>query len=161
MTIKIGDKLPLANFRMMSANGIVTKTTDEIFAGRTVALFSVPGAFTGTCDKMHLPNILASADALSAKGVDTIALTAVNDAWVMSAWKRAGDPGDRVLFLADGSADFAKAAGLDVDLNAVGMGVRGKRYGMLVVDGIVRQLNIETKPGVVEESGADKLLSQM
>lgn len=161
MTIKIGDKLPQATFRVMTADGIVTKSTDEIFAGKKVALFAVPGAFTGTCHKMHMPSITMNADAMKAKGVDTIAVTAVNDAFVMSAWKRAADLNDQVLFLADGSAEFAKAAGLDNDATAAGMGIRSKRYSMLVEDGKVTKLNIETKPGTVEVSGGDTLLGQL
>jgi glutaredoxin/glutathione-dependent peroxiredoxin len=161
MTIKVGDQLPAAKFRVMTGEGPGWKESADIFKGKKVALFAVPGAFTGTCHKMHMPTITMNADALKAKGVDTIAVTAVNDVFVMSAWKRDTDQKDQVEFLADGSADFAKAIGLDVDLSGGGMGVRSKRYSMLVENGVVTKLNIEEKPGVVELSGGDTLLKQL
>jgi glutaredoxin/glutathione-dependent peroxiredoxin len=161
MTIKVGDRLPAAKFRVMTGEGPGWKESADIFKGKKVALFAVPGAFTGTCHKMHMPSITMNAEALKAKGVDTIAVTAVNDVFVMSAWKRDTDQKDQVEFLADGSADFAKAIGLDVDLSGGGMGVRSKRYSMLVEDGVVTKLNIEEKPGVVELSGGDTLLKQL
>jgi peroxiredoxin len=161
MTIKVGDQLPAAKFRVMTGDGPGWKESADIFKGKKVALFAVPGAFTGTCHKMHMPTITMNADALKAKGVDTIAVTAVNDVFVMSAWKRDTDLKDQVEFLADGSADFAKAIGLEVDLSGGGMGVRSKRYSMLVENGVVTKLNIEEKPGVVELSGGDTLLKQL
>jgi peroxiredoxin len=161
MTIKVGDQLPAAKFRVMTGEGPGWKESADIFKGKKVALFAVPGAFTGTCHKMHMPTITMNADALKAKGVDTIAVTAVNDVFVMSAWKRDTDQKDQVEFLADGSADFAKAIGLEVDLSGGGMGVRSKRYSMLVENGVVTKLNIEEKPGVVELSGGDTLLKQL
>lgn len=161
MTIKIGDKLPSVQFRMMTPDGIQTRTTDDIFKGKIVALFAVPGAYTGTCHKMHLPSITMNADAIKAKGVDTIAVTAVNDAFVMSAWKRDTDLKDALIYLADGNAEFAKAIGLTFDGSGGGLGLRSKRYSMLVKDGVVAKLNIEEKPGTVEMSGGDTLLAQL
>jgi peroxiredoxin len=161
MTIKVGDKIPDTKFRVMTAEGPGWKTTDEVFKGKTVALFAVPGAFTGTCHKMHMPSITLNANAIKAKGVNSIAVTAVNDIFVMQAWKRDTDSKDQVEFLADGSADFAKAIGLDADFSAGGMGIRSKRYSMLVEDGVVKKLNVEEKPGTVEVSGGDTLLGQI
>ena len=161
MTIKIGDKLPPVQFRIMTPDGIQTRTTDEVFKGKTVALFSVPGAYTGTCHKMHLPSITMNADAMKTKGVDTIAVTAVNDAFVMSAWKRDTDLKDQLIYLADGNADFVKAIDLTFDGAGAGLGLRGKRFSMLVKDGVVTRLNIEEKPGTVEISGGDALLAQL
>jgi peroxiredoxin len=161
MTIKVGDKIPDSKFRVMTGDGPQWKSTDEVFKGKKVALFAVPGAFTGTCHKMHMPSITVNADAMKAKGVNTIAVTSVNDAFVMQAWKRATDPKDEVEFLADGSADFAKAVGLDADFSAGGMGVRSRRYSMLVEDGVVKKINIEEKPGTVEVSGGDTLVKQL
>ena len=159
--IKVGDKIPDAKFRTMTSEGVTVKSTDDIFKGKTVALFAVPGAFTGTCHKMHMPSITMNADAMKTKGVDTIAVTSVNDAFVMQAWKRDTDLKDQVLFLADGSADFAKAVGLDADFSAGGMGVRSRRYSMLIKDGVLKKLNVEEKPGTVEVSGGDTLLGQL
>jgi len=161
MTIKVGDKIPESKFRVMTGDGPAWKSTDEVFKGKKVALFAVPGAFTGTCHKMHMPSITINADAIKAKGVDTIAVTSVNDTFVMQAWKRDTDPKNQVEFLADGSADFAKAVGLDADFSAGGMGIRSRRYSMLVEDGVVKKLNVEEKPGTVEVSGGDNLLKQL
>src|SRR6187399_3701645 len=124
MPIKVGDRLPEAKFRVMTSDGPAWKSTADIFKGKKVALFAVPGAFTGTCHKMHVPSITQNADAIKAKGVDTIAVTSVNDIFVMQAWKRDTDQKDQVEFLADGSADFAKLVGLDADFSAGGMGTR-------------------------------------
>jgi glutaredoxin/glutathione-dependent peroxiredoxin len=161
MTIKVGDRIPESKFRVMTGEGPAWKSTDDIFKGKKVALFAVPGAFTGTCHKMHMPSITLNADAIKSKGVDTIAVTSVNDAFVMQAWKRDTDQKNQVEFLADGSADFAKAVGLDADFSAGGMGVRSRRYSMLVEDGVVKKLNVEEKPGTVEVSGGDNLLKQL
>ena len=161
MTIKVGDRIPEGKFRVMGTEGPAWKSTDEVFKGKKVAFFAVPGAFTGTCHKMHMPSITLNANALKAKGVDTIAVTAVNDVFVLQAWKRDTDQKDQVEFLADGSADFAKAIGLVIDLAAGGMGVRSRRYSMLVEDGVIKKLNIEEKPGTVEVSGGDTLLGQL
>ena len=125
---------------------------DDIFKGKKVALFAVPGAYTGTCHKMHVPSILQNADAIKAKGVNTIAVTSINDVFVMDAWKKA-TLADKLDFLADGNGDFAKAIDLTFDGSGNGLGVRSKRYAMLVEDGVVKQLNIEEAPGKVEVSG--------
>ena len=160
MTIQVGDKLPEAKFRVMTAEGPQVKTTDDIFKGKKVALFAVPGAYTGTCHKMHVPSILQNADAIKAKGVNTIAVTSINDVFVMDAWKKA-TLADKLDFLADGNGDFAKAIDLTFDGSGNGLGVRSKRYAMLVEDGVVKQLNIEEAPGKVEVSGGDALLKQL
>ena len=160
MPIKVGDHLPSAKFRVMSAEGPAWKTTDEIFKGKKVALFAVPGAFTGTCHKMHVPSILQNADAIKAKGVDTIAVTGVNDVFVMDAWQKS-TAADKAEFLADGNGEFAKAIDLAFDGSANGLGTRSKRYSMLVEDGVVKKLNIEEAPGKVDVSGGDALLKQL
>lgn len=161
MTIKIGDRLPEAKFRIMTGEGPQWKTTDDVFKGKKVALFAVPGAFTNTCHKMHMPSITMNADAMKAKGVDTIAVTSVNDVFVMKAWKRDTDLDDKTEFLADGNAEFAKAIGLELDASGNGLGIRSKRYSMVVEDGVVTKLNIEPNPGAVEVSGGDTLLGQL
>jgi peroxiredoxin len=161
MTIKVGDKLPEAKFRVMTADGVQVKTTDDIFKGKKVALFAVPGAYTGTCHKMHMPSIFLNAYALKDKGIDSIAVVSVNDAFVMSAWKRDTDQRDEAIFLADGNADFTKAIGLEMDASGNGLGIRSKRYSMLVDDGTVKLLNLEAVPSKVEVSGGDTLLSQL
>jgi len=161
MPIKVGDRLPETKFRVMGAEGPAWKTTDEIFKGKKVALFAVPGAYTGTCHKMHMPSITQSADAIKGKGIDTIAVTAVNDIFVMSAWKRDTDSKNQVEFLADGNADFAKAIDMTFDGSGNGLGVRSKRYSMLVDNGVVKSLNVEEAPGKVDVSGGDALLKQL
>ncbi|MBN9584492.1 MAG: peroxiredoxin [Afipia sp. 62-7] len=161
MTIKVGDTLPAAQFRVMTADGVQVKTTDDIFKGKKVALFAVPGAYTGTCHKMHMPSIFLNAYALKDKGIDTIAVVSVNDAFVMSAWKRDTDQRDEAIFLADGNADFTKAIGLEMDASGNGLGIRSKRYSMLVDDGNVKILNLEAVPSKVEVSGGDTLLGQL
>ena len=161
MPIKVGDRLPETKFRVMGPDGPAWKTTDEVFKGKKVALFAVPGAYTGTCHKMHMPSIVQNADAIKAKGVDTIAVTGVNDVFVMSAWKRDTDQRDEATFLADGNADFTKAIGMELDASGNGLGIRSKRYSMLVDDGVVKKLNLEPAPGKVEVSGGDTLLGQL
>jgi len=161
MTIKVGDRLPNATFTVMAADGPKPKTTDEIFKGKKVVLFAVPGAFTPTCHNNHLPGFVKNAAAIKAKGVDTIAVTGVNDVFVMSAWQKAACPDGSVEFLADGSADFAKALGLTADLTARGLGLRSARYAMLVQDGVVKALNVEDAPGKAEVSGADNLMKTL
>jgi peroxiredoxin len=160
MPIKVGDRLPEAKFRVMTSDGPAWKSTDDIFKGKKVALFAVPGAFTGTCHKMHVPSIAQHADAIKAKGVNTVALTSVNDVFVMDAWKKA-TAADKIDFLADGNGDFAKAIDLTFDGSGNGLGTRSKRYAMLVEDGVVKKLNIEEAPGKVEVSGGDALLKQL
>jgi glutaredoxin/glutathione-dependent peroxiredoxin len=159
MPIKVGDRLPNAKFRVTTAEGPAWKTTDDIFKGKKVALFAVPGAFTNTCSRQHVPSVVENLQALKAKGVDTIAVTAVNDASVMDAWKKATN-GEGIEFLADGSAEFAKAVDLATDLSGNGMGTRSRRYSMLVDDGVVKAVNVE-EPGKFEVSGGDKLAAQM
>jgi len=160
MTIKVGDTLPSTTFRVMTADGPKPKTTDEVFKGKKVVLFAVPGAFTPTCTKNHLPGFVSNAAAIKAKGIDAIAVTAVNDPFVMGAWKTAAGSDD-IEFLADGSADFAKATGLDVDASAGGLGIRSKRYCMVVDDGVVKSLAIEDSPGKADASGAEALLKSL
>jgi len=161
MPIKVGDRLPEAKFRVMGRDGPVWKTTDEVFKGKKVVLFAVPGAFTPTCSNNHLPGFLKNADAIKAKGVDTIAVTGVNDVFVFDAWKKATGAGGKIEFLADGNGEFAKALDLALDGSAAGLGIRSKRYALLAEDGVVRKLNVEDTPGKAENSGADNLLSQM
>jgi glutaredoxin/glutathione-dependent peroxiredoxin len=161
MPIKPGDRLPEASFRVMTADGPEVRTTDQVFKGRKVILFAVPGAFTPTCHKNHLPGFLAHRDEILAKGIDGIAVTAVNDVFVMDNWAKSSGGAGRIDFLADGNGDFAKAIGLDRDLSAGGMGLRSQRYSMLVDDGVVKSLNIEEKPGSTELSGAAKILADL
>ena len=161
MPIKVGDRLPEAKFRVMTAEGPAWKTTNEIFAGKKVAMFAVPGAFTGTCHKSHMPGFVRNADALKAKGVDTIAVTAVNDHFVLDEWIKASGAAGKIEFLGDGNGDFAKAVDMAADMSGNGMGTRTKRYAMLVDDGVVKVLNIEEKPGVAEISSADNLLKSL
>jgi peroxiredoxin len=162
MPIKVGDRLPNATFRVMTSEGPKPKTTDDIFKGRKVALFAVPGAFTPTCTNNHLPGFIKNADAIKAKGVNAIAVTAVNDAFVMDAWRKHSDAGGKIdLFLADGNAEFAKAIGLDVDDTDKGRGTRSSRYSMIVEDGTVTCLNIESAPGKAELSGAENLMKHL
>ena len=161
MTIQIGDKLPAATLRQVTAEGAKLVTTEQFFAGRKIVLFGLPGAFTPTCHKNHLPGFVADEAAFKAKGVDEIAMTSVNDPFVLTAWQKATGAEGKIAFLADGSADFAKALGLEIDLGAGGLGIRSKRYSMLVEDGVVRQLNIEESPGKADLSSAAHLLAQM
>ncbi len=161
MPIKVGDRLPNATFRVMTPDGPKPKTTDEVFKGKKVVLFAVPGAFTPTCHKNHMPGFVKNADAIKGKGVESIIVTAVNDVFVMDAWTKATDPDKKIEFLSDGNADFAKAIGLDLDASGNGLGTRSKRYSMIVEDGVVKSLNIEDAPGKAEISGADNLLKQL
>jgi glutaredoxin/glutathione-dependent peroxiredoxin len=161
MTIKVGDKLPEGKFRVMGPEGPAWKTTDEVFKGKKVVLFAVPGAFTPTCSNSHLPGFLKNADAIKAKGIDAIAVTGVNDVFVMEAWKKSTGAGGKIDFLADGNGDFAKALELSMDGSGGGLGTRSKRYAMVVEDGVVKKLNIEEAPGKAETSSAENLLSSM
>jgi glutaredoxin/glutathione-dependent peroxiredoxin len=160
MTIKVGDKIPEGKFRIITADGPGWATTDEVFKGKTVALFAAPGAYTGVCHKQHMPSIISNVAAMKGKGVDTVAVTTVNDAFVLDTWKK-DLKADGVEFLADGNADFAKAVGLSADMSGGGMGTRSQRYSMLVKDGVVKQLNVEDSPGKVEKSNGDVLLGQL
>ncbi len=157
MTIAVGDKVPSAKLKTMTAEGPKDISTDEIFAGKKVVLFAVPGAFTPTCSAKHLPGFVEKAAQIKAKGVDTIACLAVNDAFVMGAWGKAQNTDGKVLMLADGAAAFTKQLGLDLDLTGPGMGIRSKRYAMVVENGVVKALNVEA-PGAFEVSSADAML---
>lgn len=159
MTISKGDTLPDVTLTMATADGPEAVQSAEFFAGKKVALFSVPGAFTPTCSAKHLPGFVEKADELKAKGVDAIACTAVNDAFVMGAWKDAAGSDD-ITMLADGSADFAKALGLDADFSGYGMGTRGQRFSMIVDDGVVSEMNVEG-PGEFKVSSAEHMLGQL
>ena len=161
MTIKVGDKIPSVTLTHMTGDGPTQIKTDEIFGGKKVVLFALPGAFTPTCSAKHVPGFVQQADAIKAKGVDTIACLSVNDAFVMNAWGKDQQSGDKVLMLADGSADFTKAVGLDLDLSARGMGIRSQRYAMIVEDGVVKYLAVEEQPGGLNVSSAEKTLAAL
>ncbi|WP_029353153.1 peroxiredoxin [Bosea sp. 117] len=161
MTIKVGDMLPSATFRVATADGPVPKSSEEIFKNKKVVLFAVPGAFPPPCHKNHLPGFIARADEILARGVDTIAVTAVNDPFVMAAWEQASNAGGKIVFLSDGNGEFAKAIGLDFDASAAGLGLRSKRYAMLVEDGEVMVLNVEDVPSKADKTSADVLLTQI
>jgi peroxiredoxin len=161
MAIKVGDKLPEATFMTMSADGPKPMTTAEVFGGKKVALFAVPGAYTPTCHKTHMPGFVERAEELRKKGFDTVACTAVNDVFVLTNWGKDSKADGKIQMLADGSADFAKKIGLDIDLTARGLGVRSKRYAMAVEDGVVKVLNIEDVPASVDKSSAATLCSMV
>ena len=158
--IKVGDQFPDVTFTVMTSDGPKPKTSADIFKGKKVVLFGLPGAFTPTCHRNHLPGYRDKYAELKAKGVDTIAVTAVNDAFVMGAWRDATSCGDKIEFLADGGAAFTKAAGLTLDLTERGLGIRMRRFSMLVEDGVVKTFNLEEATGT-EESGVDKMLTQV
>lgn len=158
--IKIGDRLPDAQFNVPGKDGMKTMRTSDIFAGKTVALFAVPGAFTPTCSAKHLPSFRDHAAELRDKGIDTIACTAVNDHFVMGAWAKDQGCSDDILMLSDGSGDFARAIGLDADFSKFGMGPRSKRYSIIVKDGVVDRLNVE-EGGDYKVSSAEHMLSQL
>ncbi|HUK60231.1 MAG TPA: peroxiredoxin [Stellaceae bacterium] len=160
MAIKVGDKIPAAKLRVMSAEGPKEISTDEIFKGKKVVLFAVPGAFTPTCSVKHLPGFVQNAGAIKAKGVDTIACLAVNDAFVMGAWGKAQGADDKVLMLADGNGTFTKELGLEMDGSAVGLGSRSQRYAMVVQDGVVKTLNVEA-PRAFEVSSAEAVMKAL
>jgi len=160
MTIKVGEKLPSMTLVQATAEGPKPVPSDELFAGKTVALFAVPGAFTPTCSAKHLPGFKQHAPDLKAKGVDTIACISVNDAFVMRAWSEDQAVGDDIVMLADGNGAFAEAVGLDFDGTKFGMGKRSQRYSMVVKDGVVTELNVEG-PGEFKVSSADYMLAQL
>jgi peroxiredoxin len=160
MTIAVGEKLPEATFKIMTADGAKDVTTADVFAGKKVVLFGVPGAFTPTCNNNHLPGYLENFDAIKARGVDTIAVIATNDVHVMGAWAKFTGGDGKLVYLADGSGDFARATGLEVDLSQHGMGLRNKRFSLIAEDGVVKAINVETKPGV-NESSAATILGQL
>ena len=160
MTIKVGDKLPEAKFTTMTAEGPRPMTTAEVFGGKRVALFAVPGAFTPTCSAKHLPGYVNNFDALKQKGIDRVVCVSVNDVFVMSAWGKDQKVGDKVLMLADGNGDFVKALGLELDAKGFGMGTRSQRYSMIVDNGVVKQLNVEAG-GEFKVSSAEHMLGQL
>ena len=159
MTIKIGDTLPDTTFTVMTAEGPKPVNSADLFKGKKVALFAVPGAYTPTCHKAHMPGFVDRVAEIKAKGVDEVACTAVNDVFVMSAWGKDTGAEGKITMLADGSADFAKALGLEIDLTAHGLGVRSKRYAMLVDNGVVKVLNIEDAPPAHGVSSAETICS--
>jgi glutaredoxin/glutathione-dependent peroxiredoxin len=159
MSIKVGDRLPEASFVTMTADGPARRSVSEVFNGRRVVLFAVPGAFTPTCHRKHMPGFVAQAAAFKARGIDTIACVAVNDIHVLTAWAEASGAEDKVLFLADGNGEFTKATGMELDASGFGMGLRSKRYAMLVEDRVVNAIHLEAQPGMAEESSAERLLA--
>lgn len=161
MTLKAGDRIPSAKFTVMGPDGPTAKTTDEVFKGKKVALFAVPGAYTPTCHKNHMPGFVDRIDELKAKGIDAIACTAVNDIFVLTNWAKDTGADGKIEMLADGAGEFAKATGLDIDLSGFGLGLRSKRYAMLVEDGVVKVLNIEDSPPMAEKSSAATLCSMI
>ena len=160
MAIQVGDKLPSVDMQYMGADGVETINSDELFAGKKVVLFALPGAFTPTCSASHLPGFVVSSDDIFARGVDRIVCLSVNDAFVMDAWGKQHNADDRVMMLADGSGHFTRALGLELDLDAAGMGIRSKRYAMIVNDGVVELLNVEA-PKEFKVSDAQTILSSL
>ena len=160
MTIKAGDKMPSGTFKRMTKDGPKDITSDEIFRGKRVVLFSLPGAFTPTCDAKHLPGYVELAEQIRAKGVDTIACMAVNDVFVMNAWGKAQSVGDKIVMLADGNGDYARALGLELDAKGYGMGMRGQRFAIIVKDGVATAVDVE-QPGQFKVSAAEYVLGQL
>jgi peroxiredoxin len=160
MTIKIGDKLPTVTLTQATLDGPKPVTTDDLFNGKKVALFAVPGAFTPTCSARHLPGYVDKAEAMKAQGVEVIACLSVNDAFVMKAWGESQAVGDDIMMLADGSGDFTRAVGLTMDATKFGMGERSQRYSMIVDDGVVKSLNVE-EAGEFRVSSAEYLMDQL
>ena len=158
MSIQVGDRLPQATFRVMTPDGPAARTTDDVFKGRKVVLVAVPGAFTPTCHRNHLPGYIEKAQEIRRKGIDAIAVTAVNDVFVMDAWAKSSGAREGIEFLADGNGDFARAVGLTMDGAGFGLGTRSQRYAMVVDDGVVTAMNVEDAPSKAEVSGADNLL---
>jgi len=159
MTIQVGDKVPSVNFKQLTAEGPADISSDEVFAGKKVVFIAVPGAFTPGCSMTHLPGFVVNADALKAKGADTIACMAVNDAFVMDAWGQ-NQNAEEILMLADGNGDFTAAIGLELDASGFGMGKRAQRFGMIVEDGTVTYLGVEA-PGEIKVSSAETMLEQL
>src|ERR1700683_3259750 len=157
-TIKAGDKMPEGSFTQVTADGPQKVTTDQLFAGKTVVLFSVPGAFTPTCDAKHLPGFVELADQIHAKGVNTVACMAVNDVFVMNAWGKSAGVGDKIVMLADGNGEYAKALGLELDAKGYGMGTRGQRFAIVVKDGVATRVDVE-EPGQFKVSAAEAILA--
>lgn len=159
MAIQVGEKIPSAEFFVLGEDGPGKVTSDEIFNGKNVVLFAVPGAFTPTCHEQHMPGFVKRLDDLKSKGYDTIACTAVNDIFVLDHWAKSTGAAGRVVMLGDGNADFAKKVGLDIDLTDFGLGVRSKRYAMVIHDGVVKVLNVEDSPPEHAASSADAVCS--
>ena len=160
MTIKVGDRLPDSTFTTMGPDGAPKPAkTAEVFGGKRVALFAVPGAYTPTCHKQHMAGFVQNYDELKTKKFDVVACTSVNDIFVLTNWAKDSKADGKILMLADGSAEFAKKVGLEIDLGARGLGTRSKRYSMIVEDGVVKSLNIDETPGVHDMSSATKLCS--
>jgi peroxiredoxin len=159
MTIKVGDKLPETTFTVMGDEGPKQVSTADVFGGKKVALFAVPGAYTPTCHKQHMPGFVANSDEFKGKGIDAIACTSVNDIFVLTQWSKDSGADGKITMLADGSADFAKKIGLEIDLTARGLGVRSKRYSMVVDNGVVSVLNVEDAPPQHDKSSATALLA--
>ena len=160
MTVQVGDKAPAGRFHVINADGPGSLSTEELFSGKKVVVFSVPGAFTPTCSKEHLPGFVEQADAIKAKGVDTIACMAVNDMFVMDAWSNSAGAGDSVLMLADGNGTYAAALGLELDASGFGLGTRGQRFALVVEDGTVTQLHVEA-PMEFKVSSAESILENL
>ena len=160
MAIQVGETMPSGVFGVMTDAGPGAMSTDELFSGKKVVLVSVPGAFTPTCSAKHLPGFVEHVDAILAKGVDTVAFTAVNDVFVMHAWGRDSGVGDKIMMLADGNADYVKALGLEADSSAWGMGMRGKRFALVIDDGVVSHAAVES-PGQFEVSSAEAILEAL
>ena len=160
MAIKAGERMPAGTFKRMTREGPKEVTTDELFKGKRVVLFSVPGAFTPTCDAKHLPGFVQLADQILARGVDTIACMAVNDVFVMNAWGKASGVGEKVMMLADGNGDYARALGLELDGTKFGMGKRGQRFAIIVKDGVATHVDVE-EPGQFRVSAAEYVLGQL
>jgi glutaredoxin/glutathione-dependent peroxiredoxin len=161
MSIKVGDKLPDATFTVSTDGGPKQISSGELFNNKTVVLFAVPGAFTPTCSEQHLPGFVALADQLRSKGVTTIACTSVNDVFVLDAWAKARNAKDDITMLADGNGDFAKSLGLDIDLSKFGLGLRSKRYAMVLEDGVVKYLGVEDSPPEHIKATAEKVLASL
>jgi peroxiredoxin len=161
MTIQVGDKVPSVNFKKLTADGLSDVASDDYFKGRKVALFSVPGAFTPTCSAQHVPSYVKNSAALKAKGVSAIACVSVNDAFVMQAWGENLGVGDAVEMLADGNGEFARATGLTLDGSGFGLGERLTRFSMIVDDGTVSHLNVESNPSELDVSSAENMLGQL
>ncbi len=160
MALKVGDRIPELQLQVAKSGGIEAASTKDLFAGKKVVLFAVPGAFTPTCSNQHLPSFIEKAAEIRGKGVDAIVCLAVNDAFVMDAWAKDRGAGDDVIMLADGSAEFTRAVGLELDVNRFGMGQRSQRYAAIVEDGVVTSLNVE-EPTKFEVSSAEAILKQL
>jgi peroxiredoxin len=161
MSIKVGDKVPAGSFATMKGEGPASISTDDLFAGKKVVLFAVPGAFTPTCSKTHLPGFVENAGALKAKKVDTVACLSVNDVFVMDAWSKSAGADGKVLMLADGNAEYTKTLGLELDASGFGMGTRSQRYAMVVNDGVVEKLMVEPSAGECTVSGGPSVLESL